>query len=230
MTLTIRSTAPVLLASVLAAACSPEVREGDATSVAPGAATADTPLDARLVAADAARIRGDSSAPVWLVMASDFQCPACKFWHDNASAEIVRDYVETGKVRFAYLNFPLSQHRNARPASEAAMCAGAQGKFWAMHDRIFDTQPEWSELVDPLPRMRELAGAIGVDLALWDSCVNDDVMLPMIDGDYSRGNSGGVGETPTFFVGSQVVGGAIPARQLRALLDDAIAKAGGASR
>ena len=222
-----------LFAALLAAtagACSPEVREGDAAAVAPGSAATEAPKDPRVSAADAGRIKGDSTASVWLVEASDFQCPACKYWHDNVSAEIVRDYVETGKVRFAYINFPLSQHRNARPAAEAAMCAAAQGKFWDMHDRIFQSQEEWSVLVDPMARMRELAAGVGVDLALWDSCVAEDVMLPMIDGDLARGNASGVGETPTFFIGSQVVGGAIPARQLRPLLDEAIARAGGASR
>jgi protein-disulfide isomerase len=163
-------------------------------------------------------------------MASDFQCPACKYWHDSFSAEIERDYVETGKVRFAYINFPLSQHRNARDASEAAMCAAAQGKFWEMHDRIFASQEAWAVLPDPVGHFRSLATASRVDLDAWNTCLTDNVMLPMIDGDTQRGMTGGVKETPTFFVGSQVVGGAIPARDLRPLLDAAIARAGGGSR
>jgi len=218
------------LVAVVACSGAPEVREGDAAAVAPGANAATAPQDNRLTAADAARIRGDSAAAVWLIMASDFQCPACKYWHDNASEEILRDYVATGKVRFAYINFPLSQHRNARPAAEAAMCAGAQAKFWEMHDRIFATQTEWSELVDPSSHLRALAEGVGVDIALWDGCLTDDVMQPMIDGDFARGSAGGVNETPTFFIGSQVVGGAIPAAQLRPILDAAIAQAGGTAR
>jgi protein-disulfide isomerase len=218
-------------AAVLITACGPQVRDGDADAVAPGAASqSEEPADPRVIAADMARIMGDESASVWLVMASDFQCPACKHWHDSYSAEIERDYVETGKVRFAYINFPLSQHRNARDASEAAMCAAAQGKFWEMHDRIFASQETWAVLPDPVGHFRSLATAAGGDVDAWYACLADNVMIPMIDGDTQRGMTGGVGQTPTFFVGSQVVGGAIPARDLRPLLDSAIVRAGGGSR
>lgn len=200
------------------------VREGDAAAVAPEPTPAET--DPRVAVADIARIQGDSAASVWLVMASDFQCPACRYWHAEQSAEIMRDYVATGRVRFAYINYPLSQHQNAVPASEAAMCAGAQQKFWPMHDRIFAAQEQWSSTMDPIPLFRQMAAVAGVDTTAWNQCMVDDVMLPLIDGDRDRGNAGGVGQTPTFFVGSQVVSGAIPAARLRPLLDSAIARAG----
>src|SRR5688572_27758660 len=124
-TLAVGSMALALILS-LNGCSGPEVSEGDSQAVAPAAAAAPlTPLEA---IADTARIQGNPAAKVWLVMASDFQCPACKHWHDAYSAEIMRDYVATGKIRFAYINFPLDQHMNARPASEAGMCAAAQGK------------------------------------------------------------------------------------------------------
>lgn len=201
------------------------VREGDAEAVAPGAAPAST--DPRVTAADLARIQGDSTSPVWLVMVSDFQCPACKYWHDEQAAEIVRDYVATGKVRFAYINYPLGQHLNAVPASEAAMCAAAQSKFWPVHDGIFATQAEWANAADPVPHFRRIVAAAGVDTTAWNQCLSDDVMLPLIEGDRDRGNASGVNQTPTFFVGTQVVSGAVPASQLRPLLDSAVARAGG---
>lgn len=212
-------------------ACGPDVREGteEAADLAQAASSA-APQDPRTAVADSARIKGAESATVWLVMASDFQCPACKHWHDAFGPEIERDYVATGKIRFAYINFPLNQHRNARDASEAAMCAAAQGKFWDMHDRIFATQAAWSVMPDPVAHFRGLAGEAGVDGTAWDACLADDVMLPVIEGDYQRGNAGGVGQTPTFFVGSQVIGGAVPAAQLRPILDAAIARAGGSPR
>ena len=218
-------------AVTLLAACGPDIREGEADAVTPGAAVdTSAPSDPRVLSADMARIKGSESAPVWLVMVSDFQCPACKHWHDTYAAEIEREYVESGKVRFAYINFPLNQHRNARDASEAAMCAAAQGRFWEMHDRIFATQDTWAAMPDPVAHFRTLAAQASVDTADWNACLADNVMVPMIDGDYQRGMTGGVTQTPTFFVGSQVIGGAIPARELRPLLDSAIARAGGGSR
>jgi protein-disulfide isomerase len=164
-------------------------------------------------------------------MASDFQCPACKYWHDTHAAEIMQDYVATGKVRFAYTNFPLDHiHANARAASEAAMCAAAQGKFWDVHDRLFAKQEEWAPMPDPVVAFRQLVSDAGADTTAWNQCLADDVMVPLIDADRARGQAGGVDQTPYFFVGSQKVGGAIPADKLRPILDAAIAQAGGAAR
>lgn len=206
-----------------------EVKEGDAAAVAPGAAATDT--DLRVVAADTARIQGNPSAAVWLVMASDFQCPACKYWHDTHAPEIMRDYVATGKVRFAYTNFPLDHlHPNARAAAEASMCAAAQGKFWGMHDRIFESQAEWGVAPDPTAIFRRLAAASSVDTVAWNQCLIDNVMVALIEADHARGRAGGVDQTPYFFVGNQKIGGAIPADRLRPMLDAAIAQAVGTPR
>jgi protein-disulfide isomerase len=201
------------------------VSEGDAAAVAPAVAQADA--DPRIAVADTARIKGDPAAKVWLVMASDFQCPACKLWHDRESAEIMRDYVETGKVRFAYTNYPLNQHPNARPAAEAAMCAAGQGKFWDVHDRLFARQSEWAPLPDPAPNFRQIVTEAGVDTTAWNQCLTDDVMLPLIDADQARAKSGGLNQTPYFFIGQRKVGGVGPAGYLRPLLDSAIVEAGG---
>lgn len=207
-----------------------EVSEGDAAAVAPAAGNEPAPVDPRVAIADTARIQGSPDAKVWLVMASDFQCPACKSWHDNQSAEILREYVATGRVRFAYSNFPLDQHLNARAAAEAAMCGGAQGKFWRIHDGIFSKQEEWAAMPDPVPLFRQLAVQSGLDSTAWNQCMQDDVMLPMIDGDLSRGRTGGVNQTPYFFIGTQKIPGNIPANRLRPLLDAALAQAGGTPR
>lgn len=212
----------------LPACAGPEVSEGDAAAVAPGASENTDP---RVSIADTARIQGDPAARVWLVMASDFQCPACKYWHDTQAPEIMRDYVATGKVRFAYTNFPLDHiHAHARAASEAAMCAAAQRKFWGLHDRIFATQDEWAATIDPIPLFRKLALEAGVDTVSWNQCLADDVMAPLVEGDRARAQAGGVDQTPYFFVGSMKVAGAIPAARLRPLLDSAIALAGGTTR
>ena len=208
------------------ASCSkPEVSEGNAAAAAPAAAA--TQVDPRIAVADTARIMGNPDAKVWLVMASDFQCPACKHWHDRFAPEIMRDYVETGKVRFAYTNFPIDHlHPHARAAAEAAMCAAAQGKFWGIHDRLFATQNEWSPLADPAPVFSRLANESGVEMTAWNTCVADGVMAPVVAGDRTRGETGGVDQTPYFFIGDRKVGGAVPAAFMRAMLDSALMKAG----
>ena len=187
------------------------------------ASAAPDTSDPRVRRADLARIQGDSNATVWMVMASDFQCPYCKIWHDSTEPAILREYVRTGKIRLAYVNFPISQHQNAVPAAEAAMCAGAQGKFWEYGNQLFATQDEWSLLPTPQPVYMRLAGAMTLDTAAFGQCLRDHVMIAMIKADQSRAQKSGVRGTPTFFVGSHEIGNA-PAQVFRPVLDSAIAE------
>jgi protein-disulfide isomerase len=230
MTRTIRLLGSAAALALSAAGCSkPEVSEGNAAAAAPSAVASE--VDPRVAVADTARIRGNPDAKVWLVMASDFQCPACKHWHDKFAPEIMHDYVETGKVRFAYTNFPIDHlHPHARAAAEAAMCAAAQGKFWGIHDRLFASQNEWAALADPGPVFSRLASESGVEMDAWNRCVADGVMAPLVAGDRTRGENGGVDQTPYFFIGDRRVGGAVPASFMRALLDSALMKAGAPPR
>jgi protein-disulfide isomerase len=192
-------------------------------------ATASTPAastDERVTKADLSRVKGDSAAKVWLVIVSDFQCPYCKVWHDSTMSTIEREYVATGKVRMAYVNFPLSMHPHSREASEGAMCAGAQGKFWAYGEQLFMTQPEWAAMTVATPKFESLANGIGLDMGAWTSCMTEHVMQAMIQADYDRGVKANVNSTPTFFVGDQVIEGADKAPAFRAALDKALAAAG----
>jgi protein-disulfide isomerase len=188
-----------------------------------GAADDSTSLLGR---ADRGRIRGDSSAKLWLTMVSDFQCPYCRQWHDEVFATVIRDYVATGKVRIAYLNFPLAMHVNAMPAAEAAMCASVQGKFWEMHDAIFRTQEQWAGRVDPRPMFDSLATSIGVAPEPYRSCMTSNATRPMILADQARATAAGVRATPTFFIigtTNEQLEGAVPLPEFRAALDKALA-------
>jgi protein-disulfide isomerase len=176
--------------------------------------------------ADKARIRGAANAPVWLVEISDFQCPFCKEWHDQSFATIDREYVKTGKVRVAYLNFPLSRiHPNAQAAAEAAMCAGVQGKFWELHESLFQTQTRWAPLKSPLAHFDSLARAAGVEPKGWSSCMTTHATAKLIDADRDRSAKAGVESTPTFFVGDRALAGAYPVDTFRIAIDQALAKA-----
>ena len=156
-------------------------------------------------------------------MVSDFQCPFCREWHDEVFPTVTRDYVATGKIRLAYLNFPLSGHPNAMPAAEAAMCASVQGKFWEMHDAIFRTQDQWAGLPDPRAKFDSLAVSVGVAPAAYRSCIASGATRAMIAADQQRASSAGVKATPTFFVGSDQIEGAVPLPEFRAALDKALA-------
>lgn len=158
--------------------------------------------------ADKGRILGDSSASVWVVMASDFQCPYCKQWHDAAFAGLVRDYVKPGRVRMAFLNMPLSMHQHAVPAAEAAMCASVQDKFWPMHDSLFATQKIWEVLESPLSMFDTLANENHVEMTAWRSCMSKHSTLPLIEADLDRARQTGASSTPSFIVGTMKLSGA----------------------
>lgn len=188
------------------------------------------PRDSISDRADRGRIMGDPSAKVWLIMASDFQCPFCKQWHDAAFAGLMQDYVRTGRVQVAFLNFPLNIHPNAEPAAEAAMCAGVQNKFWPMHDGLFATQQKWDTLRTPTRVFDSLATAAGVDMTSYRACVSKHLTRPLIEADRDRARQQGAGSTPTFIVvpGGAVLSGADA--NIRGALDAALAQAGAAKK
>lgn len=162
---------------------------------------------------------------MWIVEVSDFQCPFCKEWHDRTYPEVAREFIKTGVVRMAYVNFPLGQHPQAMPAAEAAMCAAAQDRFWPMHDAIFATQARWGALSDATAVFDSLARSVGASMVEWRACMRDGTMRRLIDADRSRGLSAGVSSTPTFFVGDEPIAGAAPIEEFRRLIERARAKA-----
>ncbi|MEO7086095.1 MAG: thioredoxin domain-containing protein [Gemmatimonadaceae bacterium] len=175
-----------------------------AGNVAPGAVANDTISDR----ADRGRLLGDTNAKVWVIMASDFQCPFCKQWHDNAFQGLLKNYVNTGKVRLAFLNVPLSIHPNAVPASEAAMCASIQDKFWPVHEALFATQKDWENLANPDSALTAIVKKTGVDVGKWTPCYKGHLTRPLIQADHDRAIQQHVNSTPTFFIGDQVLAGA----------------------
>ncbi len=225
-----------LLVALGVAACTGGAAAREGAEKATQATTADgaTPrnatTDARVERADLARIKGNPSAKVWLIIVSDFQCPFCKRWFDTTAPAVDREYVATGKIRVAYINFPLSMHPHAEQAAEAAMCAGAQGKFWEYHDRLFQSQDHWAPLPDVTAFFESLAQMVGADTAAFDTCTSTHVMRDMVIADLKRGTAAGVNSTPTFLVGDQRSEGSYPIDSLRPLLDRALAAAGGGSR
>jgi len=217
----------LLLAGALTACSQRDATPKAPQANAPAATQLSTPATDSLVkAADRGRVLGAESASVWLLVVSDFQCPWCKRWHDETFPALKRDYVETGKLRIAYLNFPLGMHANAWPSATAAMCASAQGKFWETHDRIFATQKTWETLADATKFLDSLAVAAGADAARQAACSHSTALKPLIDADQDRARKAGAESTPTFFVGQVPIIGADSLAKFRRVIDAALKAAG----
>ncbi|HEY0931825.1 MAG TPA: thioredoxin domain-containing protein, partial [Gemmatimonas sp.] len=140
---------------------------------------ADSSLTLR---ADAGRLLGTGA--MWVVMISDYQCPYCKSWHDSSMAKLERDYINTGKIRFAYLHLPLeSIHPHARAESEAAMCAGVQGKFWPYSNSLFAAQRTVGTMNDVSPLLTRIAREQSLDMAQFDACRKSPAIRSLVQAD-----------------------------------------------
>lgn len=213
-----------LALSLVLAACSSA--ENPAPAADPAATTTPATLDPRVARADSARIAGSPDAPVWVVEVSDYQCPFCRTWHEQTYPALLREFVEPGTVRFAYVHFPLPSHQHARLAAEAAMCAGAQQRFWEYHDRLFATQDRWTSLGDARPVFDSLAAPAGLDVAAHRACLDERVMADMVLGDADRMERAGIDRTPSFLVGQEIIVGAQPIEVFREAIARALAAAG----
>ena len=140
---------------------------------------------------------GPAHAPVTVVEYGDFECPNCKQALPAVKLLLSR-FRE--RIRFAYRHFPLEEvHPHALHAAEAAESAGAQGKFWPMHDLLFEQQPQLK-----LKQLRGLAERLQLDMARYDAEMADHIYLQRIRGHMGSGRASGARATPTFFVDGRI--------------------------
>gem|GEM_PF-502515 len=196
---------------------------GDAPAVQ---STVSARAEGLLAHADRMRTLGSPDAKVWMIMVSDFQCPWCAKFERETWPAIRDEYVFPGKVRVAFLNYPMPAHRNSWAASEVAMCTAGQpiGKFWPIHDAIFREQEHWETESDPLPKLLEQLVKIGMPVDSISSCVKQHLTRPLIQGDIDRATRAGASSTPTFFIGGTPLIGAASITEFRKAIDAALAK------
>ena len=168
----------------------------------------------------AARTKGRTDAPITLFEMSDFQCPFCRGFALETMPALDTEYVRTGKVKFIYVNFPLTRlHANAQAAAEVGVCAARQGKFWPMHDQLFRHQPEWAGLTNPLAFFLALGDSVRADRARLAHCVTTRAAQAEVDADAASSANAGASATPTFYVEKLLLSGAAPLAVFRHLLD-----------
>jgi protein-disulfide isomerase len=149
------------------------------------------------ISVDGAPVKGDKKAKVILIEFADYQCTFCARFHRETFPQIDEAYVLTGKAKFIFRNFPLEhRHPDAFKAAAAAVCAGEQGKFWAMHSRLFRVQDtryfnDWSQH----------AKALALNSTKFTQCLESEATASKVRKDLTEGKSEGVKVTPTFFLG-----------------------------
>jgi len=171
---------------------------------------------------------GKVDAPVKIVEFADFECPSCGGWATVTEPDVRTRIINTGLANLTYYDFPLTQHRNTVAASNAAACADEQGKFWPMHDRLFQAQDAWNgEATDaPTPCFKRYAGEAGLDVAKWEACFDARKYQKRIAANLAEGLRHGVNSTPTFLIGNRLYPGMRTYDELKGIVDS-LAKAGG---
>lgn len=173
----------------------------------------------KLVHDDSYKISYDN-AKVTIVEFGDFQCPACK-----AAQPLINKLLEEykGKVNFVFRNFPLTQHKNARIAAEAAAAAGEQGKFWEMFDLLYENQASWSEASDPLEIYLGYARSLDLDLTKFEEFVKGKKHEVIIDRDLKDGYTLSVNATPTFYINAKKYTGGLEYNSIKAVVEKELA-------
>ena len=138
------------------------------------------------------KIRGNPAAPVTIVEFSDFQCPYCSKLQPTLK-EVLKAY--PNDVKLVYKDFPLSFHKQAKNAAKAAHAAGEQGKYWEMHDLVFE---KYNKLTEEM--FTEFAGKLGLDMAKFSADYKSTKYDKQIEQDIRLGRSVGVSGTPTLFM------------------------------
>jgi protein-disulfide isomerase len=165
---------------------------------------------------------GNPNAKVTVVEFGDYQCPFCKDFYQNSERQIVNDYVNTGKIKLAFRNFPLTSiHPFAENASEAAECAakvGGNEAYWKYHDILYTNGSGDGTGLDPAS-LKQYAASLGLNAAAFNQCLDSHETAGIVQNDTAAGTAAGVQGTPTFYINGYQLVGALPYNNFKQAID-----------
>jgi len=170
------------------------------------------------------RIKGDPAARVTIVEYSDFQCPYCGVYATEVYPKLDERYIKTGKVKYVFRAVVLPQHRQAQKATEAAECAGDQGRFWEMHDMLFAKQSEWADKGGAVEIFKGYALALGLNEAIFQGCLDSGKYADMPAENLADARKIGITGTPTFLINNRLLPGAYPLEAFVQVIEEELAK------
>jgi len=179
------------------------------------------------VSEDDDAVQGKDDAPVTIIEFSDYQCPFCGRYIKETYPQLKVQYIDTGKVRYVFRDFPLSFHENAQKFAEAAECvrdiANSNGKkgdeiYFKYHDKLFANQDKLDET-----SLKKYAKEVGINEDEFSSCLSSGKMADEVNSDLADGSSYGVTGTPAFFINGELLEGAQPFSAFKQAIDNALA-------
>ena len=168
------------------------------------------------------RILGDPDAKIEIVEYSDFQCPYCRLFWQNAYQDIKRDYIDTGKAYLVYRHLPLDIHPVANITAQASECAGEQNKFWQFHDIVFAKQAELGENTIDYGRteIEQWASEIEINMDSFNKCLDEERYAKKIEQDIASANEYGLRGTPSLAINGQLIIGAQPYSVFKSVIEE----------
>ncbi len=171
------------------------------------------------VNADDDAILGDKNAPIEIIEFSDYECPFCTRFYTDTLPQLKAAYIDTGKAKLIYRDFPLGFHANAQKAAEAAECAEDQGKYYEMHDKLFE-----QGVSGGVTAFKQYAKEIGLNTATFDACLDSGKHTSEVQKDFQDGQRAGVSGTPTFYINGQQLVGAQPFEAFQQIIEQELNK------
>ncbi len=162
-------------------------------------------------------VKGKENAPVTIIEWSDYECPFCVRFYTDTESLIDEQYIKTGKVKLIYRDYPLPFHTNAQKAAEAAECADEQGKYWEMHDLLFE-----KGVTGGVTAFKQYAKQLGLNTAKFNTCLDTGAMASEVQKDMADGSAAGIQGTPGFLVNGQLISGAQPFSVFQQVIDAAL--------
>ena len=170
------------------------------------------------VTAGTSPIKGKANAQVLLVEFSDFQCPYSKMFYKESFPQIQKEYIDTGKVKFAYRDYPLDFHPLAKGAAVACRCAGRQNKYWEMFDKLMT-----NNALD-IDSLKKYSQEIGLNAGSFEKCLGDSSIANEVDKETQEAAQFGVQGTPAFFINGRFVEGAYPFEAFKKIIEEELTK------
>lgn len=184
----------------------------------------------RTVSIDDDPILGDANAVVTIVEFSDYQCEFCRIFWKNTFPRLKQEYIDTGKVRLVFRDFPQSIHPEAMRAAMAAECASDQGKYWEYHDKVFSEQDRRGKEREVVrfkaDDLKKWAAEIGLEATEFNQCLDSRKHRKEVDADRKAGEDAGVKGTPVFFINGRPLVGAYPFDAFQKIIEEELKKSG----
>ncbi len=174
------------------------------------------------VSVDDDAVKGKKDAKITIVEFSDFECPYCAMFYKDTYSKLVKEYIDTGKAKLVYRDYPLSFHKNAKGAAMSAECAREQGgdkMYFKYHDKLYENQNSFSDA-----NFKKWAKDLKLKTTQFNKCLDSKKYSKEVDKDFTDGQSYGVTGTPAFFINGRKLTGAQPFSAFEKIIKEELKK------